>query len=782
MGNLITTKVVLHFDEVYIPGTAKKDLDFGAAGNYGVYQIQIQQDEFWKPLTIKAIFDNGKSCTAVLMDSNNIISVPPEATSSPSSKTKTIVTFVGIEGTAIKMVTKPLHYTVHESGCIEGTSSNPTPSEFEQFVEQVKQYSDSAVAASDSAATSASDSNNSAIQSAKSASEAESSAKKANEVLLSVEQKVSEGIDLINSTTQTNIQKITEEGSTQIKAVQDEGNTQTQNIITESNNQIHLVQEEGKSQVQNIINASNNVFGRFAPAIIQTTEISKTQSVYSTGGTELQVTSLGNTIQGENPGPTNIQRIYGLGASTVNYFYSGADEIMNNGITATVLSDGGIHVYGTATSDSYINFPTSQYPKEYIVTISSSEQLNGLTFSFRDIDGTVNELTINSGESKVTGNSPIVSSQGYCYIYVKDGITVNQTIYLMLNTGYYAPTYRKYNVGEKEKYELPIHSTGNSETESVSLNIDSVLLGQENIQDEITNNVTTDYDVEIKLTGNETINMNNRSGNYGKYFYITLTGYPPSLNNTEVAGSVSNFFELGDPSKAIGYRVIGDNVLVTTQAGQDPVLNFGFMDSNIDTVEKAKDFLKNRVINNNPVYVYYISQNYKNSAKPFVNYTKKFYNILDVLGDKENWLRFSSYDDVFYFVLYGEPAGANIFANKLKCNRLYLQAGYLAENSILLQAPIGGCNVVIRLTSEINTIELLKQKLAEWANEGNPLQISYLRKEPVIYMEPATSLTALGTLPETVTALGDISVTYNTDTKSYIDQKLQKLINESLGG
>ena len=122
-------------------------LHLGTCDSYGIEQLQIITDPEWQGLTITATFSAGGTALAppIVVPENGIIDVPPGATARalPASAPGVIV-FRGVSD-GVQRISTNILYTVLNHGPVDGTAPAPTPSEWEQYIQQVQEIIDTAV-------------------------------------------------------------------------------------------------------------------------------------------------------------------------------------------------------------------------------------------------------------------------------------------------------------------------------------------------------------------------------------------------------------------------------------------------------------------------------------------------------------------------------------------------------------------------------------------------------------------------------------------------------------
>lgn len=122
-------------------------LTLGTKDSFGIETLKIDADEAWDGLIVTAVFVAGNSRTKSVLKSDNTIVVPPEATAVSTHITLNRIVFSG-EKNGVRRVTCDLPYVVCNNSGYDGNNSiDPTPSEYAQFVAQVKDNADRAEAA-----------------------------------------------------------------------------------------------------------------------------------------------------------------------------------------------------------------------------------------------------------------------------------------------------------------------------------------------------------------------------------------------------------------------------------------------------------------------------------------------------------------------------------------------------------------------------------------------------------------------------------------------------------
>ena len=119
----------------------------GTYDSYGIEQLQIITGPEWQELTITATFSAGGTTLAppIVVPENGIIDVPPGATSqSLSTSNPGTIVFRGVSD-GVQRISTNILYIVLNHGPVEGDAPAPTPSEWEQYIQQVQGIVDAAV-------------------------------------------------------------------------------------------------------------------------------------------------------------------------------------------------------------------------------------------------------------------------------------------------------------------------------------------------------------------------------------------------------------------------------------------------------------------------------------------------------------------------------------------------------------------------------------------------------------------------------------------------------------
>lgn len=124
-----------------------KILHLGTCDSYGIEQLQITTGPEWQGLTITATFSAGGTALAppIVVPENGIIDVPPGATAQAlPAYAPGVIVFRGVSD-GVQRISTNILYIVLNHGPVDGTAPAPTPSEWEQYIQQVQEITNAAV-------------------------------------------------------------------------------------------------------------------------------------------------------------------------------------------------------------------------------------------------------------------------------------------------------------------------------------------------------------------------------------------------------------------------------------------------------------------------------------------------------------------------------------------------------------------------------------------------------------------------------------------------------------
>ena len=276
------------------PSACQPTLYLGTAGSYGNEQINVVLGEGWQGLTVKAVF---QPCgvAVVIPNGGGVISVPWEATQSVIAYPKGRIVFEGVTDGRV-LISTDIPYAVGSHSDTEGSNSQPpTPSQWEQFMDEVRadadraeqaakdaeaavqkvtdagtqavtdigNAKDSALEAIDAAREEAAGSISADVEGAKqaaadaeqSAADAEQSAKDAADALTNVQAAGKSALDDIATERQNTLSDLQNEGAKQQSAVAGAGTAALEAIGQTEQAAINQIKQTGETQVSAVQSA-----------------------------------------------------------------------------------------------------------------------------------------------------------------------------------------------------------------------------------------------------------------------------------------------------------------------------------------------------------------------------------------------------------------------------------------------------------------------------------------------------------------------------------------------
>lgn len=554
------------------------------------------------------------------------------------------------------------------------------------------------------------------------------------------------------------VQAVQAEGAKQIKEVQDKGAEVLQSIP-----------EDFATQMETKLNKQQGIENKGKVLVIEEDGNVVPGEVASGGGDGIAII---NTMSGESPLviPDSAERVnkgLELGGKTEQVQTTGAQllpfpyatgDMTKNGVTFAVQEDGGIKVTGTAT--------------EFVI------------FNIAKIDFGANSIFNNSaGNGKVlSGGKDNVKIEYHglnknTYLSIGKGLTVNTVIYPQLQNGTAATPYEPYTGGKPSpspEYPQEIKNSGkwNEETQK--------------------------YEVDVKITGKNLLNLQKEPDVKGTYQgwkvgngeLLTL-GVKDKGNNADIKGCYIGFSDQGSESKGVVWVV--DNGVIKTNPLNQRKAYVSIFPANETTVKKLTERFDIQCELGNVATPY---QPYKEqtltltSDRPLTKWDR-----LVEQGGQIGWLYAGVVIDRFdgqsnkisiankqgnvqnFSIRFENVANGNgnsdIFVDKYRAVQLsYTKAEY------------GICcnwNDGVKYFSAPNENVATVDEFKAWLIE-NPLKIAYETTNPEFIPLPQSEQNAIRALktyyPTTVITVDggevdpDIKVTYTADTKNYIDGKV----------
>lgn len=256
-------------------------LYLGTAGSYGNEQLAVTLGNGWDGLTVTATFQ--PAGVTVLVPADGTIDVPWEATETALDAAKGRIVFEGVTDGRV-LISTDIPYAVGSHSDTEGSNSQPpTPSEWEQFVDEVKGDANRAEEAAKDAEAALQDVKDTGAQAVTDIGAAKDSAldavaKAGEEAAGSITADVQAAKDAaaaaaqsakdaaaelpkVQQAGQTVIGQITQTGATQVGAVQSAGTTQVGLVNSAGQQQDENIAQAGSQQVQAVQTAGNTAVG-----------------------------------------------------------------------------------------------------------------------------------------------------------------------------------------------------------------------------------------------------------------------------------------------------------------------------------------------------------------------------------------------------------------------------------------------------------------------------------------------------------------------------------------
>lgn len=556
------------------------------------------------------------------------------------------------------------------------------------------------------------------------------------------------------------VQAVQAEGAKQIKEVQDKGAEVLQSIP-----------EDFATQMETKLNKQQGIENKGKVLVIEEDGNVVPGEVASGGGDGIAII---NTMSGESPLviPDSAERVnkgLELGGKTEQVQTTGAQllpfpyatgDMTKNGVTFAVQEDGGIKVTGTAT--------------EFVI------------FNIAKIDFGANSIFNNSaGNGKVlSGGKDNVKIEYHglnknTYLSIGKGLTVNTVIYPQLQNGTAATPYDPYTGGKPSpspEYPQEIKNSGkwNEETQK--------------------------YEVDVKVTGKNLLNLQKEPDVKGTYQgwkvgngeLLTL-GVKDKGNNADIKGCYIGFSDQGSESKGVVWVV--DNGVIKTNPLNQRKAYVSIFPANETTVKKLTERFDIQCELGNVATPY---QPYKEqtltltSDRPLTKWDR-----LVEQGGQIGWLYQSEIDDnvkpsrtdlfPYGFSLYkNQENGTYTYKSTNIKKAIGFQTSYCkqfrnkdaAYQSAELWHYSDQPSMKIQyFNTDIATVE----EFIEWM-ESNPLTMVFKTESATFAPLPQSEQNAIRALktyyPTTVITVDgggldpDIKVTYTADTKNYIDGKV----------
>lgn len=751
-------------------------LMLGTWGSYGLEQLNLVYGDGWEGRTVTAVFHGPKTSDGVkvLADRDGFVQVPQEATANAGRGT---ITIVGVNEDS-QRITVDVPYTVKTHAPVNGNTPEPTPSEWQQFVAQVKADADKAAQSSsaaeksaqqagqskDAAASSADEAEQNATAAEKSAQAAAESAKQAaqatadigeakDDALEAIQQAQDTGVQAVEGATKTGVQAIQTAHQAALDDIEAAGDKQTAAITSggaaalEAIGQVEQaaigqVQEAGAAQVdavnaagqaqqtsieqagqgwqQQIEAAGTAELGRWAPAIWDIDPLAAEHDIYAVAGAPLRVVQQGATVQQTTTGA----QLLDIGAGV-------ADGWNIENIPSPLVAG---QTYTYANVDSAVASALYASPADGSdVRLTAYIKAGGsATFEMPTLDG---EYTLLIG-----GNGAELSKESK----------------YMLNVGSTALPWEPYTGGKPSPspdypqaikgIDSPVtaQTSDGQTTRSISMDIGTPLYGDDGVTDTVDNDVPSGCDKAIIVDGTMTFS---ETGSGDTRYWNLPNGSTP-----------------GGVPKSWCMSTLGGQAFYTSNGGTRAFSMPSWVP--FDTVEELNAYCQEIAAKGTPLKIWYRSTAYTKAADMHIDKIKRRWKMLELDGS-EAWNKLSEVNNGYQMPLTGG-------VDNLLCTHL-IHSTTTSDGTIYLNAT-----GLLRVYGPWSTTVELTTWLAAQKAAGTPVKVLYQLETPEVYAGDPHTLPALGALPETVKATGQSTVEYSADTKHYIDSKLQAIAAQQL--
>lgn len=288
-------------------------LYLGTAGSYGNEQLAVTLGKGWEGLTVTATFQ--PAGVTVLVSEDGTLAVPWEATETALDTAKGRIVFEGVTDGRV-LISTDIPYAVGSHSDTEGSNSQPpTPSQWEQFVDEVKGDADRAEKAADETKTAVQDVKDAGAQAVTDIGAAKDSAldaiaKAGEEAAGSISADVQAAKDAAAAAAQS-----AKDAAAELPKVQQAGQTALDDIATERESSLTALADEGTKQQSAVAGA-----GTAALEAIGQTEQAAINQIKQTGETQVgAVQSAGTTqiSQINSAGAAQVQAVKDEGATQV---------------------------------------------------------------------------------------------------------------------------------------------------------------------------------------------------------------------------------------------------------------------------------------------------------------------------------------------------------------------------------------------------------------------------------------------------------------------------------
>ena len=327
------------------PSACQPILYLGTAGSYGNEQLAVTLGKGWEGLTVTATFQ--PAGVTVLVPGDGTLDVPWEATETALDAAKGRIVFEGVTDGRV-LISTDIPYAVGSHSDTEGSNSQPpTPSQWEQFVNEVKGDAGRAEQAAKDAEATLQDVKDAGAQAVTDIGAAKNSAldaisKAGEEVAGSITAAVQAAKDAAAAAEQS-----AKDAAAELPKVQQAGQTALDDIATERENSLSALEDEGDKQQSAVAGAGASALEAIQQAgqtvTGQITQSGATQvgAVQSAGSTQVGLVNSAGQQQAENiaqAGSQQVQAVQTAGTAAVDTVNNARDDAVEEIETANAHS------------------------------------------------------------------------------------------------------------------------------------------------------------------------------------------------------------------------------------------------------------------------------------------------------------------------------------------------------------------------------------------------------------------------------------------------------------
>ena len=316
-------------------------LHLGTAGSYGNEQLAVTLGQGWQGLTVTASFQPAD--VTVLVPDDGVLDVPWEATETALDVKSGRIVFKGVADGRV-LISADVPYTVGSHSDTEGSNSQPpTPSQWQQFVDEVKTDADRAESAAKDAEATLQDVEDAGAQAVIDIGAAKDRAldaveKAGEEVAGSIAADIQAAKDAAAAAEQS-----AKDAAAELPKVQQAGQTALDDIATERENSISALEDEGTKQQSSIASAGTSALeaiqqaGQAVTGQITQTGATQVGAVQSAGTTQVGLVNSAGQQQAENvaqAGAQQVQAVQTAGTSAVGTVNDARDDAVEEIETA----------------------------------------------------------------------------------------------------------------------------------------------------------------------------------------------------------------------------------------------------------------------------------------------------------------------------------------------------------------------------------------------------------------------------------------------------------------